>query len=189
MSVQHVNSNHAWVHGVWVFLHGSSGNGFPWVAGNRNPNQTLKNMHVNEASFVTCRIILYKCNFRENYFPKHWPKDESGGFIITLNSSRLRPVSCAQAVWCPQSLAAASSAIFPTYPCPLSSHCFWETDSYKCYLKIMLYRNQQQKSLLYHLSFCLTHVHEAAKKGQTNHAPWKPLQGLQRPTASLSQMP
>lgn len=124
VSVQHVNSNHAWVHGVWVFLHGSSGNGFPWVAGNRNPNQTLKNMHVNEASFVTCRIILYKCNFRENYFPKHWPKDKSGGFVITLNSSRLRPVSCAQAVWCPQSLAAASSAIFPTYPCPLSSHCF-----------------------------------------------------------------
>lgn len=32
MSVQYVNSNHARVHRVWVLLHCSGRNGFPWVA-------------------------------------------------------------------------------------------------------------------------------------------------------------
>ena len=31
MSVPHVNANHAWIHGVWVFLPCSLSNHFPWV--------------------------------------------------------------------------------------------------------------------------------------------------------------
>lgn len=31
VSVQYINSNHTWVHRVWVFLHCSCCNSFPWV--------------------------------------------------------------------------------------------------------------------------------------------------------------
>lgn len=31
MSVQNISSTHTWVHSIWVFLHWSSWNSFPWV--------------------------------------------------------------------------------------------------------------------------------------------------------------
>ena len=41
VSVQYINSNHTRIHRVWVFLHCSCCNGFPWMAADTNQKSNL----------------------------------------------------------------------------------------------------------------------------------------------------